>query len=162
MSALFRGGPVTAEGVKAAMAGFYREIPVKFAGQYAQMMRQLVDGNVPLAFNCSAGKDRTGVAAALILSTLGVPDDAVMADYLLSNQYYRPKPPTPGTDDPTARMFAALPADAVQALMGVDRRYLEAAFASIAERGGLDRYLTEDLKLSRADIETLRRRYLVR
>ena len=162
MAALFRGGPVTADGVKQAMAGFYREMPFIFADQYARMMRNLVDGNAPLAFNCSAGKDRTGLAAALILTALGVPAETVMSDYLLSNQTYKPKPPAAGTDDPTARMFASLPADAVQALMGVDRSYLEAAFAAIEAKGGLDRYYAEELKLSKADIETLQKRYLVR
>lgn len=162
MASLFRGGPVTADGVKQAMAGFYREMPFTFADQYAGMMRNLVDGNVPLAFNCSAGKDRTGLAAALILTALGVPAETVMSDYLLSNQTYTPKPPSAGSDDPTARMFASLPADAVQALMGVDRSYLEAAFAGIEAKGGLDRYYAQELKLSKADIETLQKRYLVR
>lgn len=161
MASLFRGGPVTADGVRQAMAGFYREMPFTFADQYSAMMRNLVDGNAPLAFNCSAGKDRTGLAAALILTALGVPAETVMSDYLLSNETYRPKPPVAGSDDPTARMFAALPADAVKALMGVDRSYLEASLAGIEAKGGLDRYYAEELKLSKADIETLRKRYLV-
>jgi protein-tyrosine phosphatase len=160
IAALFRGGPVTAESVRKAMAGFYAEMPFGFAGQYAAMMRELVEGRAPLAFNCSAGKDRTGLAAALLLTVLGVPAKTVMADYLLSNETYRPAAPRAGGDDPTARMFAAMPADARDALMGVDRSYLEASLAAIEARGGMERYVREELKLSEADVETLKRRYL--
>jgi protein-tyrosine phosphatase len=39
---------------------------------------------LPAVFHCSAGKDRTGVLAALVLSALGVPDDVIAADYHLS------------------------------------------------------------------------------
>lgn len=44
--------------------------------------------NLPLLIHCTAGKDRTGVAIALILALLGVPDDIIIADYTLSNLYY--------------------------------------------------------------------------
>jgi protein-tyrosine phosphatase len=40
----------------------------------------------PVAFNCSAGKDRTGVIAALVLSTVGVPDQTIVADYVLTQR----------------------------------------------------------------------------
>lgn len=160
IAALFRSGPVTAEKTRAAMEGFYAEMPFTFAEQYARMMRQLVDGRAPLAFNCSAGKDRTGLAAALLLTALGVPYETAVADYLLSNETYRPKPPVAGGDDPTARMFASMPKDALQALMGVDRRYLDASFKAIEARGGMDRYLADTLKLSPADLDKLRKRYL--
>ncbi|WP_374385700.1 tyrosine-protein phosphatase [Sandaracinobacter sp.] len=159
LEAMFRGGPVTVEATRKAMAGFYAQMPFTFADQYARMMRELVDGRSPLAFNCSAGKDRTGLAAALLLTTLGVPFETAMADYLLSNQTYRPKPPS--ADDPTARMFASLPPDVTQALMGVDRSYLEASFAAIEAKGGIKRYLAEDLKLTDADIARLKQLYLV-
>jgi protein-tyrosine phosphatase len=160
IATLFRSGPVTAEKTRAAMEGFYAEMPFTFAEQYARMMRQLVDGKAPLAFNCSAGKDRTGLAAALLLTALGVPYETAVADYLLSNETYRPKPPVAGGDDPTARMFASMPKDALQALMGVDRRYLDASFKAIEARGGMDRYFADQLKLSPADLDKLRKHYL--
>lgn len=162
LAGLFRGGPVTAEATRAAMAEFYRTLPVTFAPQFARMFRELVEGRAPLAFNCSAGKDRTGVAAALILSALGVPRETVMADYLLSNRHFRAAMPRGVGEDPTARMLASLPPEALQALMGVEPAYLEASFAAIDAVGGLDRYLAETLNLSPRDRETLRRRYLVR
>lgn len=47
--------------------------------------------NVPLLFHCSAGKDRTGMAAALTLFALGVDEETIMSDYLASNIYLREK-----------------------------------------------------------------------
>jgi len=57
--------------------------------QYATLLRQAADpANRPLVFHCSHGVHRTGTAAAILLSALGVPWETVREDYLLSN-YYR-------------------------------------------------------------------------
>lgn len=48
------------------------------------------DANQPLVFHCTAGKDRTGVTAALLLSAMGVPDNVVVADYALTDRYRTP------------------------------------------------------------------------
>ena len=56
---------------------------------YARMFEEIM--NLPegeaLLFHCTQGKDRTGVAAMLILSALGVDEDTILADYLLTNTY---------------------------------------------------------------------------
>ncbi|MBD8678877.1 tyrosine-protein phosphatase [Sphingomonas sp. CFBP 13720] len=148
-----------------AMTQAYAQMPLRFAGQYRRMFAEMVAGRVPLAFNCSAGKDRTGIAAALVLTVLGVPQATVMEDYLLSNRYYDPRKGASGTaaDDQTAAFMKRLPPDALKALMGVDRRYLDAAFATMrAQRGGFDGYLRDQLGLDAAAIRTLRARYLTR
>ena len=113
-----------------------------------------------MVFNCSAGQDRTGVAAALILTLVGVPRETVTQDYLLSNTYYKPAA-KPGAEDPAVAMFRRLPPDVVQALMGVDARYLDAAFAAIeAREGGWKRYVEQDLGLTSADLALLRAKLL--
>ena len=53
---------------------------------YEFMFDCLLCGDTPLLFHCSNGKDRTGVAAMLILLALGVPEDLVKEDYLRSNE----------------------------------------------------------------------------
>ncbi len=53
---------------------------------YRQMLLRLAKGKTPLVFHCAAGKDRTGVAAALILSLLGVDDEQIVEDYLVTQQ----------------------------------------------------------------------------
>ncbi len=56
---------------------------------YGDILRRLANPhNLPTIIHCTAGKDRTGIAAMLILSLLGVPDDVIVADYSLSNLYY--------------------------------------------------------------------------
>jgi protein-tyrosine phosphatase len=45
----------------------------------------------PLLFHCAAGKDRTGLASALLLGILGVPDDTILDDYELTTKYFTEK-----------------------------------------------------------------------
>ena len=81
------------------------------------------DDDAPLVFHCTAGKDRTGFAAALILSALGVPLPVVMQDYLLTNDFYRqPK---------AANGFASQ--DVLDVLWQVQADFLEAAAAGGAD-----------------------------
>lgn len=164
MMAVFAGGTqVTPEQARGAMAGFYRELPFQFAGQYKAMFAELLAGAAPLAFNCSAGKDRTGMAAVLILLALGVDKEAAIGDFLLSNRYYRPAAPKPGAAaDPTMAMFARLPPGVAQAFLGVDRRYIYAALAEIEARGGLDRYFAAEMGLGPAERARLQNLYLQR
>ncbi|MBC8098201.1 MAG: tyrosine-protein phosphatase [Armatimonadetes bacterium] len=59
------------------------------AAVFGTVINQMADAaNLPLLFHCTAGKDRTGVTAMLLLLVLGVPEEVVIADYTLSNQYY--------------------------------------------------------------------------
>ncbi len=151
---------LTGEKTAAMMADLYRGLPYDFADQYRTMFAQLLAHRVPLAFNCSAGKDRTGVAAALVLTALGVPRETVFEDFLLSNQYYDPTKGAQG-NSAEAKFWLSLPDDVRKALMGVDRRYLEAAFDAIDKRsGGIDGYFKDELGLTPADFVTLRNLYL--
>lgn len=152
------------DGAKARsiMTHTYTELPFRFAGAYRRMFAELAAGHAPLAFNCSAGKDRTGVAAALLLTVLGVPRATVMQDYMLSNRYFDPA--RAARQDPNAAAWTkALPADVVSALMGVDPAYLDAAFAAIAAKpGGMAAYQRDQLGLDAATIRRLRAMYLTR
>ncbi len=58
-------------------------------GVFGNIFRRLADeDNLPLLIRCTAGKDRTGLSAALLLLALGVPEETVIADYSLSNLYF--------------------------------------------------------------------------
>jgi protein-tyrosine phosphatase len=152
----------TADDLRAAMTTMYQEFPFQFAGQYRRLFEKLVAGDAPLAFNCSAGKDRTGVAAALLLTVLGASRETVVSDYLLSNEYYRPAAPRPGAsaNSPMAAL-AAMPADRMKPLQRVERQYIEAAFGAIDKRpGGMDAFISEQLGLTKHDVAALRKRYL--
>lgn len=56
---------------------------------YGDILRRFADpANLPAIIHCTAGKDRTGVGVALLLGVLGVPEETIIADYSVSNQYY--------------------------------------------------------------------------
>jgi protein-tyrosine phosphatase len=154
-----KAGTWTGEQARAAMAASYPGILAQFNGQYRRMFEQLLAGQVPLAFNCSAGKDRTGVAAALILTALDVARETVIEDYLLSNRYFDPSKVV--VDDGAAmQAWSKLPPPVLQALMGVDRSYIEAVFHVMdAHQGGIDGYLRDELGLDRDRRDRLRQLY---
>lgn len=69
------------------MKTFYKDVPINNK-TYKKLFRLLLENdNLPIVFHCTAGKDRTGAASALILLALGVDMDTVMKDYLLTNIY---------------------------------------------------------------------------
>jgi|WetSurMetagenome_2_1015567.scaffolds.fasta_scaffold70019_3 protein-tyrosine phosphatase len=148
---------------RAAMLSLYRGMPIESAGQYKALMARIHAGDLPLLFHCSAGKDRTGLFAALLLTALGAPPDVVMKDYLLSDEYLR--------DSRTVRRLVGVMqrllgiegsvADVVMPFLTVERQYLEAAFAAIAAaHGTVDRYLEEALGLDAMALAELRQRLL--
>jgi protein-tyrosine phosphatase len=77
---------VSQETVRDAMAELYRILPYAYAGRYRKLFEALESGETPLVFHCSAGKDRAGVAAALLLTALGVPRETVIEDYAMSDK----------------------------------------------------------------------------
>lgn len=75
-----------AETVRAAITEFYRTAPELFAARLAEIFHLLRTTQAPVVLHCTAGKDRTGVAAALLLAALGVAREDVIADYALSDR----------------------------------------------------------------------------
>ena len=147
----------------AAMIALYQVLPEQQATSYTAIFRYLADGKVPLAFNCSAGKDRTGLGAALILHALGIPRETILADYALSDKIvdYRAELAKDAQNSDSAAKMAAMPWPVVEPLMASDPTYLEAAFAAIEQRyGSLDLYLEKRLGLSAEMRASLRRNLL--
>ena len=102
-------------------------------------------------FHCTAGKDRTGFAAALILSALGASRDVVMKDYLLTNTHYQMP----------ERTTVTLSQDVLNVLWRVQEGFLEAAFDAVdTEFGGVERYLKNQLGLDASRLQRLRELYL--
>lgn len=128
--------------------GFVRQNTHRFAALFAH----LLESDSPLVFHCTAGKDRTGFAAALILKALGVPHDEVMRDYLLTNQRLKPKSEWKG-----------LAPEAAAVLYRVQPEFLDAAFEAVEQKyGGVETYLREGLGLREAERARLRELYLER
>lgn len=148
---------LTADTMRAMMTMAYRKIPVEQAPSYRELFASLVAGKGPVAVNCTAGKDRTGVGTALVLTALGVPYETVRADFLLSNG-------APGMNTLGAAIspaLARLPADVTAPLVGVDGAYLDTAFAQMRQDyGSVDGYLQKELGVGPKEIAALRKRLL--
>jgi protein-tyrosine phosphatase len=145
------GRSLTAAVVEGLMRDLYRSLVDERADRFVEFFAHLLQAEAPLVFHCTAGKDRTGVAAALVLLALGVPRETVMADYLLTNEVFKP-PWKPREDiDPAV----------LRALWGVQPGYLEAALDTLeALHGGHERFLRERIGLDDERMEALAARYL--
>jgi protein-tyrosine phosphatase len=148
---LAAGTPLSpAEGLQVmrdSYSGYVRQNTPRFRALFAH----LLEDRAPLVIHCTAGKDRTGFACALILHALGVADDLIEQDYLLTNRYYR-------------RDLSAspdLPDDVRQVLALVDQSFLMAAYQAIrAEYGDLESYFRDGLGLGPRERTTLEACYL--
>lgn len=101
--------------------------------RFGTLLRHLADDDAPAVFHCTAGKDRTGFAAALLLSALGVSREVIMDDFLLTNALYRREPGTSHSD---------LPQEVLEVLWRVQEGFLETALQALErEHGGLEGYL---------------------
>jgi protein-tyrosine phosphatase len=97
--------------------------------------------NLPAVFHCAAGKDRTGMVAAILLSVLGVALDDILDDYELTGQYRT----TEAINASMERLRANndIPAEVVAGILRSPRWAMKAAMATVADRyGDLDGYLT--------------------
>ncbi len=145
------GHRLTEADVVQHMQDTYRGFVRRSADRFAQFFGLLLEADVPTVFHCTAGKDRTGFAAALVLHVLGAGPDEVMRDYLLTNE--RLQPP--------AVAWRGLEPHVARVLWGVQPAFLQAAFEAIeADYGGTDAFLAQALGVREAERARLRQLYL--
>jgi protein-tyrosine phosphatase len=144
----------TPEEIRARMIRNYEQMPALYVDEYSAFFRRLVAGGAPLIVHCTAGKDRTGVASALLLSALGVRRSTVVADYVLTNERLVVRPPAM-----RAASLVSVSAPARRVLMSADPAFINAALDSVDRQyGSVEGYLKQALGLADRDIATLRRR----
>lgn len=150
--AVFADGP-SAEKARAAMTAFYPAVVDSHKAQFSAIFAELLAGDDgAVLYHCSAGKDRTGVQTALILSALGVDRETVIEDFLLSNQHHKMSA--------DSGPMAGVPPEVLEVLGGVERPYIEAFFAEIDRRyGDVEGYLAAELGVDSAGIQRLRTLY---
>jgi protein-tyrosine phosphatase len=145
---------ITETDMKARMRAVYEQMVVAYAPAFRATLQRIFNAEGPVLYHCSAGKDRTGVFSALLLSFLGVPRETVFEDYLLSDTYVD----TTQRVDAMVREFNGSQA-AVRAGLSADRTYLEAAFLAIDRNyQSLDNYRRTQLMLSDQDLVRLKAR----
>ena len=127
---------------------------------YRTLFISLADSkNLPAVFHCAGGKDRTGWAAAALLTLLGVPKETVMADYMRTNDYTLPQSATVIDGFVAAGGDRAIP----EAVIGVKPEYLQASFDEMEKRyGTIEAYFAKGLGIDAAGQKALRDRLLRR
>ena len=111
---------------------------------FRKFFRALIETDDGEAFlwHCTSGKDRTGVAAMLLLSVLGASDKTILDDFNLTNAVYDNEPDLPGAGK-------VYPDDMVYAMYFLRNEY-----------GSVNDYITEELGVTEEEIQLLRKRYL--
>jgi protein-tyrosine phosphatase len=140
--------------LKTANREFVTSEPARAA--YKAVFTRLADpASLPTLIHCTSGKDRTGWGAAALLTLLGVPQDMVMFDYMMSNRSLQQK---------NRETLAAVPEDLREAmlpLVGVRQEYLQAALDEVqATHGSIEAYFKDGLGLTDENIAALRENFL--
>jgi protein-tyrosine phosphatase len=131
--------------------------PTAEAG-FGTLLTDIADSNGAVLYHCTAGKDRTGWATAVLLTLLGVPQATVTQDYLLSNTYYFDSPAVQAE----LKEMPAAEAAVYAPLLEVQASYLQAGFAQVkASYGSMSGYAVHGLGLSPQTIAKLRHKLLV-
>ena len=126
---------------------------------FGQVLRAIADpARLPLAVHCTVGKDRTGVAIALLLALLDVPDEVIIADYSLSNLYYDSARDFVASQfrQPQAFLFA-LQVDDFQPLISAPPQTMRRTLNYIRETyGSVENYLRQQAELNSDVIDSLK------
>lgn len=141
------------------MIAYYSNID-SLAARYMPMFDKLLkmSSQQGLVFHCSAGKDRTGIAATLLLTALGVPDETIMNDYLASN-YYRLSANTQAVKGMVSTMH--IDRQVAESMMQVKPTYLVATINKIKKQyGSINNYLTTQLDLTKEKRAILKSKFL--
>ena len=150
--------------MRQAMLNFYRQLPWLFAPQFKALFMLIAGGALPIVINCSAGKDRTGMASALLLSVLGMPRMTILEDYALSDRLtdfevalVAPRLSERSTAIAGFHGLNRLSAELRAPLLRSDPHYLAAAFSEIeARHGSVDAYMNAELGVNETAINAIR------
>jgi protein-tyrosine phosphatase len=152
---------VKGNGGDSLMVAYYSNT-APLADRYKPFFDKLLalPANESLVFHCTAGKDRTGIAAALFLYSLGVPYDTIVADYEATN-YYRMAENQKAVG-PMVKMMHIDPTVA-NSMMQAKKAYLDATFAAINKQyGSVDNFLKNQVGLDDRKKNELKKKYLVK
>jgi protein-tyrosine phosphatase len=127
-----------------------------FRAGFGEALAIIADpGHGPVLFHCTAGKDRTGWMAAIVLTALGVPREAIVADYLATNDYVWDV--YGAWLDRLVESGALADVELIRPLLFQDASYLGAAFDEVERQyGSFDRYLADGLGVGGAQLDALR------
>lgn len=151
-------GKVNASDADKRMIDFYREYVTENPETIKTIITEVLESKDPVLYHCTAGKDRTGIITALILTILKFDKETIYNDYLLSNNYRK--------DLVQKRLrlanrlhflYPKMDLQVLEKLSWVEKRYLDAAFEEINKKyGSADAYIQQVLGIS----DTKRNEYI--
>lgn len=139
---------------------YYCEIP--FHNKAMKLFfEQIKEGNVPILFHCASGKDRTGVTAILLLLLLGVDDQTIMEDYMLSNKYLEDNIERELMENKEIIEKHPEAKELLTMMMGVSANIGETVIKTIYERSKtVEQYFLEEYGFDEEMIHNIRNKYL--
>jgi protein-tyrosine phosphatase len=151
----------TPDKVRDRMTEAYRTLAYEQAPSYRELFHRIAYGPLPLVFHCAAGKDRTGIAAALLLDLLGVDKALIFEDYALTDAFFA-RGCELVASDPVGDRLAGVDPAVWEPMMRADPAYLAAMFVTLEVRhGSTEAFIREELGLGDRDIAAIRERLLV-
>ncbi|UKB80725.1 tyrosine-protein phosphatase [Chryseobacterium sp. MEBOG07] len=145
-------GKVNASDADKRMIDFYREYVTENPETIKRIITEILESKDPILYHCTAGKDRTGITTALILTILKFDKETIYNEYLLSNNYRK--------DLVQKRLrlannlhflYPKMDLKVLEKLSWVEKRYLDAAFEEINKKyGSTDAYIQQVLGISDA------------
>jgi protein tyrosine/serine phosphatase len=163
--AFFRQTDLTANQIGAHLRGYYINAPFeqRYRDLFARYFRALASVDGAAWIHCSAGKDRTGILVALTHELLGVCDEDIAADFLLTNELMQVEQRLASQKPVLAKLTGRPPTDAaVRAFLGVDWEHLYAMLTALRKQyGSVAGYVERALGLDETTVEQIRRRLLV-
>ena len=144
-----RNSDLSEEAFRRYMVDYYRDAPFveRHVDLYSRYFQALVAAEGAVLIHCAAGKDRTGILAALTHHIVGVSENDLIEDFLLTNDPGRFERRVPVMMRAMKELTGREPSEAaVRTALGVETHYLETAFSAIHKRhGSLDAYLEREL-----------------
>lgn len=151
-------GSTSPADARRAMASMYREMTDLGAPQFRELFQQALKADGALLLACSLGKDRTGVASALLLAALGVSEADIFADFMISDLVYGSR--SEGLYQAMNFQARGMPLERVRDVLTVHPDYLAAAWDEIKrQHASISNYLRSRLGLEDAACERLQEKF---
>ncbi len=143
-------GKVNASDADKRMISFYREYVTENPEMIKKMITEILESKDPILYHCTAGKDRTGITTALLLTILKFDKETIYNEYLLSNNYRKELVQKRLRLANTLHfLYSKMDLKVLEKLSWVEKRYLDAAFEEIDKKyGSADTYIQQALGIS--------------
>lgn len=144
-------GEITEQQAKDMTARFYADAVTVNIGSVKDILKQITSSNQPVLYHCSAGKDRTGIISALILSILNVDRQVIVDDFMVSNYYRRGRAEKTLGKAKLGRIIKPkLNMGAIEILSTVDESFIHATFNAIdSTYGGMEPFIENQLGIDK-------------